>query len=108
MNNLVGKINSSIIGAMSKAEAAHAFVFPDKMNENLAAVLAAAALSEITLAEALYFTQHNGEDIETENVFTAFHLFVDELFDSVKTNHSHQHTDFYFSDLKAAYDKLNL
>lgn len=105
MNELQNKIKTALRSAMFKSEYAHQMV---EENETLAATFAVAALSELTLAESLYFTNHNGEKKELENCFSAMHLFIDELLDNVKLKHSHQHTLLKFQDLKRTYNDLDL
>lgn len=70
-------------------------------DELIAGILLNKAISLISAAKAVYFSNH--EELEHSNIdkiFSTFDEFSDELLKNLSENHSHQWTDFGYNDFK--------
>lgn len=77
--------------------------FDERQNEIIAALFLSKALSLMSAAKAIYYSNVELlEKPEIEGIFGAFDAFESEFLTNVKENHSHQWTDIKFNTLKEA------
>lgn len=112
-DNKIESIKMLIREAAWSAKDCHEILFrsddnlANEKDELIAAIHLNKAISLMASAKAVYISDYeNLSHSEVENIFAEFSLFEDEFLTDLKSNHSHQHTDFKYHDFKSAYELL--
>lgn len=102
---LIENFKTLVRHAMVFAQKAHDFVFDDGTSDIVAVSYLNIAASKFSAAESLYYARYELlERHEAEELFRLFDVFMSELLNNVRTNHSHQWTDIEFIHLKECFD----
>ena len=90
---------------MMYAQHAHDYIFDEEVDNSIAVSHLNIAVAKFAAAESLYYSRIEVlENMETEEIFRLFDVFVHELLTNISTNHSHQWTDIEFRRLKSTFD----
>ena len=102
---LIEKLKIMVRNSMFAAQKSHDLIFAENKSDNIAVAYLNKAISHITAAEALYYSQYGVlERYEVDEIFHLFNAYSDELLSNYETNHSHQWTDIEFTRLKDYFD----
>ena len=90
---------------MLYAKSAHDYVFDESVNDMVAVAYLNTASAKFSAAEALYYSHLDGlEHQDAEEIFHLFDVFMHELLENVRTDHSHQWTSIEYEKLKDAFE----
>lgn len=90
---------------MMYAQHARDYIFDETMDNSIALSHLNIAATKFAAAESLYYSRIEVlENMEIEEIFRLFDVFVHELLTNISTNHSHQWTDIEFRSLKSVFD----
>lgn len=103
--DLIENFKSLMRNAMIYAQHSHDYIFDDSVDNSVAVSYLNIAASKFTAAEALYYSQLNIlQRGEAEEIFRLFDVYMRELLNNHRTDHSHQWTDIEFNRLKESFD----